>query len=63
MITLIGLIIGISIAQKISEHYQIEREKEIERLMRQTPYRVVDKGDNYEIRRSSFNGFDYVVYK
>lgn len=63
MITLIGLIIGISIAQKISEHYQIERDKEIECLMRQAPYRVVDKGDNYEIRRSSFNGFDYVVYK
>ena len=63
MITLIGLIIGISIAQKISEHYQIERDKEIECLMRQVSYKVVDKGDNYEIRRSSFNGFDYVVYK
>lgn len=63
MITLIGLIIGISIAQKISEHYQIERDKGIECLMRQAPYKVVDKGDNYEIRRSSFNGFDYVVYK
>ena len=60
---LIGLIIGISVAQKIFEYYEKKREKENERLMRQAPYRVVDKVDNYEIRRSSYNGFDYVAYK
>ena len=60
---LIGLIVGVSIAQKISEYYEKKREKESERLMRQAPYRIVDKGDNYEIRRSSYNGFDYIAYK
>lgn len=60
---LIGLIIGASVAQKISEYHEKKREKENERLMRQAPYRIVDKGDNYEIRRSSYNGFDYIAYK
>lgn len=60
---LIGLIVGVSIASKISEYYEKKREKESERLMRQASYRIVDKGDNYEIRRSSYNGFDYIAYK
>ena len=61
--TLIGIIVGIFIALKMSEYYEIQREQEKEYLMRQAPYRIVDKRDNYEIRRSSYNGFDYVAYK
>ena len=53
--------IGAIIAAYLADKKDVARLRTEEEYMQNAPYRVINKIGNYEIRRSNYNGYDYVA--